>query len=160
MEKATLAGGCFWGMEELFRKMPGVLDAEAGYTGGTTPNPAYEQVKTGETGHAEAIKITFDPSETSYEALLRFFFRMHDPTTLNSQGGDRGTQYRSAIFVHDENQRQTAKTVLDEENSSGFWPKPLVTEIRDAGPWWKAEEYHQGYLEKNPDGYSCHWVRG
>jgi methionine-S-sulfoxide reductase len=159
MAIATLAGGCFWGLEELFRHQPGVSDVEVGYTGGALPNPTYEQVKTSTTGHAEALRITYDESVAAYEALLRFFFKAHDPTTLNSQGEDRGSQYRSAIFVHDASQRQIAEKVLAEENASGFWPKPIVTEIVDAGPWWKAEEYHQDYLVKNPDGYTCHWVR-
>jgi len=160
MSVATLAGGCFWGMEELFRQQPGVLDVVVGYTGGNKSDPTYEQVKTGKTGHAEAVRITFDASATTFEAILRFFFKMHDPTTLNSQGEDHGTQYRSTIFVHDEDQRQTAERVMAEVNASGFWPRPLVTQIVDAGPWWSAEEYHQDYLQKNPDGYTCHWVRG
>ena len=160
MATATLAGGCFWGMEDLFRVQEGVLDVEAGYTGGSIQDPTYGQVKTGETGHAEAIRVTFDEQRTSFEALLRFFFRMHDPTMLNSQGEDWGTQYRSAIFVHGADQRRTAEKIIDEVETSGFWPAPIVTEIVDAGPWWKAEEYHQKYLEKHPDGYNCHWVRG
>jgi methionine-S-sulfoxide reductase len=160
MPVATLAGGCFWGVEELFRPQPGVLDVVVGYTGGNTPNPTYEQVKTGKTGHAEAVRITFDTTATTFEALLRFFFKLHDPTTMNSQGEDCGTQYRRAIFVHDEDQRQTAERVMADIIASGFWPKPVVTEIVDAGPWWSAEEYHQDYLQKNPDGYTCHWVRG
>jgi len=159
MAVTTLAGGCFWGMEELLRQQDGVLDVEVGYTGGTVSRPTYELVKTGKTGHAEAVRITYDTSKTTFEALLRFFFRMHDPTTLNSQGGDRGTQYRSAIFVHDASQREIAEKVLAEVNASGFWPKPIVTEIVEAGQWWKAEEYHQDYLQKNPNGYTCHWVR-
>jgi len=159
MSVAILAGGCFWGMEELFCQQPGVVEVEVGYTGGTLPNPTYEQVKTGATDHAEAIRVTFDPSKTTYDALLKFFFRMHDPTTLNSQGGDRGTQYRSAIFASDAAQREIAERVLREESESGFWTKPIVTEIADAGPWWRAEEYHQDYLVKNPNGYTCHWVR-
>ena len=160
MAVTTLAGGCFWGMEELFQQQYGVLDVEVGYTGGTVSEPTYEQVKTGKTGHAEAVRITFDTSKTTFEALLRFFFRMHDPTTLNSQGGDLGAQYRSAVFVHDASQREIAEKVLAEVSASGFWPKPLVTEIVEAGQWWKAEEYHQDYLQKNPGGYTCHWVRG
>ncbi|MCL1894530.1 MAG: peptide-methionine (S)-S-oxide reductase MsrA [Holophagaceae bacterium] len=160
MAIATLAGGCFWGVEELFRQQDGVLDVEVGYTGGTTSEPTYEQVKSGSTGHAEAIRISFDPSKTTYELLLRFFFTMHDPTTVNSQGEDRGTQYRSAIFVHNEAQRQIAEKVKAEVNLSGFWQRPVVTEIATAGTWWKAEEYHQAYLVKNPEGYTCHWVRG
>ena len=160
MASATLAGGCFWGVEELFRQQLGVLGVEVGYTGGSVPNPTYEQVKAGQTGHAEAVRITFDESVTTYEALLRFFFRMHDPTTINSQGGDIGSQYRSAIFVHDEDQRRVAEQALANEKKSGFWQKPIVTEIVDACLWWRAEEYHQDYLVKNPDGYNCHWVRG
>jgi methionine-S-sulfoxide reductase len=159
MATATLAGGCFWGMEELFRQQPGVLDVEAGYTGGAVSNPTYEQVKAGKTGHAEAIKISFDPSQTTYETLLKFYFRMHDPTTLDRQGEDRGSQYRSVIFVHDGAQREAAERAIAEETASGFWPKPIVTKIAEAGPWWKAEEYHQDYLVKNPGGYTCHWVR-
>jgi len=160
MALATLAGGCFWGMEELFRQQPGVIDVEVGYTGGHVAEPTYEQVKTGGTGHSEAIRISFDPSKTTYETLLRFFFRMHDPTTPNSQGQDRGDQYRSAIFVHNESQQEIAERILADERASGFWPNPIVTEIVSAGQWWRAEEYHQDYLVKNPGGYTCHWVRG
>jgi methionine-S-sulfoxide reductase len=146
-------------MEDMFRRQPGVMGVEVGYTGGIVSAPTYGQVKTGSTGHAEAIRITFDPSKTTYEALLRFFFRMHDPTMPNSQGGDLGTQYRSAIFVHDDGQRETAEKILREVDDSGFWGKPIVTEIASAGRWWKAEEYHQDYLVKNPGGYTCHRVR-
>jgi methionine-S-sulfoxide reductase len=152
---ATLAGGCFWGMEDLFRTQPGVVDTEAGYTGGSLANATYRNHE----GHAEAIRIWFDPAETTYEALLRFFFRMHDPTTLNRQGNDIGTSYRSAIFYHSEEQRVTALRVKDEVNASGRWKRPVVTEITAAGPWWTAEEYHQDYLVKNPGGYTCHYVR-
>lgn len=154
-EIATLAGGCFWGMEDLLRKQPGVLRTEVGYTGGTVANATYER----HDGHAEAVRIVFDPSRTSYEALLRFFFRMHDPTTLNRQGNDLGTSYRSAIFFHSEAQRVTAERVKAEVDASGKWPRPIVTEITAAGPWWRAEEYHQDYLIKHPGGYTCHWVR-
>ncbi len=154
-ELATLAGGCFWGMEELLRAQPGVLRTEVGYTGGTVRNATYEDHE----GHAEAVRIWFDPGKTSYEALLRFFFRMHDPTTRNRQGNDVGTSYRSAIFYHSEEQRQAAARVRDEVDRSGKWGKPLVTEITRAGDWWTAEEYHQDYLKKNPGGYTCHWVR-
>lgn len=153
--RATLAGGCFWGMEELFRQQPGVLGVEAGYTGGRLPNPTYEQHE----GHAEAIDILFDPTKTSYETLLRFFFRMHDPTTLNRQGNDVGTSYRSAIFTHSEAQRETAERVKAEVEASGKWKRPLVTEVVPAGPWWRAEEYHQDYLVKHPGGYTCHFIR-
>ena len=154
-EVATLAGGCFWGMEDLIRKQPGVLRTEVGYTGGTVANATYEN----HAGHAEAIQVHFDPSKTTYEALLRFFFRMHDPTTLNRQGNDLGTSYRSAIFFHSEAQRQTAAKVKAEVDASGKWPRPIVTEITAAGPWWKAEDYHQDYLLKHPGGYTCHYVR-
>jgi len=146
-------------MEELFRRQEGVLDVEVGYTGGFTDDPTYEQVKTGGTGHAEAVRITFDASKTSYDALLRFFFRMHDPTTLNRQGGDMGTQYRSMIFWHDGEQRRAAEKAIADEQASGFWHQPIVTGTAEAGPWWRAEEYHQAYLTKNPGGYTCHWVR-
>lgn len=152
---ATLAGGCFWGMEDLLRRQPGVVDTEAGYTGGTVPNATYRN----HDGHAEAVRIVFDPAKTSYEALLRFFFRMHDPTTPNRQGNDVGTSYRSAIFYHDEEQRQTAERVKAEIDAGGRWKRPLVTEITPAGDWWPAEDYHQDYLIKNPNGYTCHWVR-
>jgi peptide methionine sulfoxide reductase msrA/msrB len=154
-ELATLAGGCFWGMEDLLRKQPGVLRTEVGYTGGTVRNATYGN----HGGHAEAVRIWFDPSATSYEALLRFFFRMHDPTTLNRQGNDVGTSYRSAIFTHSEEQRATARRVKEEVDRSGKWPRPVVTEIAPAGEWWTAEEHHQDYLVKNPGGYTCHWVR-
>jgi peptide methionine sulfoxide reductase msrA/msrB len=158
-ENAILAGGCFWGMEELIREQPGVVETEVGYTGGTTESPTYETVRTGTTGHAESIRIAFDPAKTSYEALLRFFFRMHDPTTRNQQGNDRGTQYRSAIFYADEAQRASAERVKAEVDASGKWKAPLVTEIVKAGPFYPAEEYHQDYLDKHPDGYTCHFLR-
>ncbi|MBM4254001.1 MAG: peptide-methionine (S)-S-oxide reductase MsrA, partial [Deltaproteobacteria bacterium] len=128
-------------------------------TGGHTANPRYEDVKTGSTGHAEAIEIIFDPSRLSYQDLLLFFFRLHDPTTLNRQGNDRGTQYRSAIFFHDDAQRQTAEAVKAKVDASGKWPKPVVTEIAKASAFYTAEEYHQKYLVKNPGGYTCHFVR-
>jgi peptide methionine sulfoxide reductase msrA/msrB len=152
---ATLAGGCFWGMQDLLRRQPGVIATEVGYTGGEVPNATYKN----HAGHAEAVRIEFDPAKTSYEALLRFFFRMHDPTTLNRQGNDTGTSYRSAIFYHDEEQKRIAEKVKAEVDASGKWHRPVVTEITPAGPWWRAEEYHQDYLEKNPGGYTCHWVR-
>ena len=158
-EVATLAGGCFWGMEEILRQVPGVLDTEVGYTGGTTAYPTYDQVKTGTTGHAEAIQVTFDPRRLDYAELLRIFFRMHDPTTVNRQGPDVGSQYRSAIFYHDERQRRIAEQVRDEVDRSGKWPRPVVTEIVPAGPFWPAEEEHQDYLRKHPGGYSCHYLR-
>ncbi len=153
VEEATLAGGCFWGMEELLRQQPGVLSTEVGYTGGTVANATYEN----HTGHAEAVLIRFDPTKTSFEALLRFFFRMHDPTTLNRQGNDLGSSYRSAIFYHSEEQKRVAEKV--KALASVAWKKPVVTEIVPAGAWWKAEDYHQDYLQKNPGGYTCHFVR-
>ena len=156
-EVATLAGGCFWGMEDLIRKIPGVIDTQVGYTGGTVPNPTYEQVCTGKTGHAESVQVKFDPNRLSYEDLLIFFFRMHDPTTPNQQGGDIGTQYRSAIFYHSETQREIAEKM--KRVASEKWKKPAVTEIIPAGPFYLAEDYHQDYLEKNPGGYTCHWLR-
>ncbi|BDU76107.1 bifunctional methionine sulfoxide reductase B/A protein [Mesoterricola sediminis] len=158
-EVATLAGGCFWGMEELFREKPGVLSTRVGYTGGTTDHPVYEQVKTGRTGHAESLEVTFDPAKLSYEDLLKFFFTLHDPTTPNRQGNDIGTQYRSAIFVHDAAQRKTAERVKALVEASGKWGRPLTTEIVEARTFWPAEDYHQKYLEKHPGGYTCHYVR-
>jgi peptide methionine sulfoxide reductase msrA/msrB len=158
-EKATLAGGCFWGVEELFRELPGVIDTEVGYTGGTVDNPTYDVVKTGRSGHAESLQITFDPSKISYEKILEFFFTIHDPTTANRQGNDIGSQYRSAIFVHGESQRKAAEAVKAKVERSGAWKKPIVTEIVPAKPFYSAEAYHQDYLQKNPGGYTCHYVR-
>ena len=156
-EKATLAGGCFWGVEELIRKLPGVINTEVGYTGGTTEKPRYEDVKTGRTGHAESIEIEFDPAKISYDEILDHFFRLHDPTTVNQQGNDRGTQYRSAIFYHDEKQREAAEKA--KERAQPKWPRPIVTEIVPALPFWIAEDEHQDYLQRIPWGYNCHWVR-
>jgi methionine-S-sulfoxide reductase len=158
-EIATLAGGCFWGMEEIIRQIPGVLSTTVGYTGGTTKNPTYPEVKTGKTGHAEAIQVVFDPSKLSFEQLLAWFFRMHDPTTLNRQGNDVGSQYRSAIFYHSPAQKETAERVKSEVDRSGKWKKPVATEITPAAEFYSAEEYHQDYLVKNPGGYTCHWLR-
>jgi peptide methionine sulfoxide reductase msrA/msrB len=160
LETAVLAGGCFWGMEEILRGIPGVLETEVGYTGGTTAAPTYEDVHTGRTGHAEAVRITFDPSKLSYEDLLeKWFFRMHDPTTKNRQGNDLGTQYRSAIFVTSPEQREVAERVKKRVDASGKWHRPLTTEIAPAGTFTLAEDYHQKYLEKHPGGYSCHYLR-
>jgi methionine-S-sulfoxide reductase len=158
-ERATLAGGCFWGVEELVRKLPGVIDTTVGYTGGTLAKPRYEDVKSGRTGHAESLEIEFDPERISYEEILRFFFRLHDPTTANRQGNDIGTQYRSAIFVHDTKQREVAERVKKDVNDSGKWPRPVVTEIVEATDFWPAEDYHQDYLLRYPNGYTCHYVR-
>jgi peptide methionine sulfoxide reductase msrA/msrB len=156
IQVATLAGGCFWGMQDLLRKQPGVISTEVGYTGGKIPNATYGNHE----GHAEAVMVRFDPTKTGYEELLRFFFRIHDPTTPNRQGNDVGSSYRSAIFYHDEEQKRIAQKVKAEVDASGKWHRPVVTEISPAGPWWRAEEYHQDYLVKNPGGYTCHWVRG
>ena len=159
-ETAILAGGCFWGMEEILRGIPGVLDTEVGYTGGTIEHPTYGDVHTGTTGHAEAVRIMFDPARLSYEDLLeKWFFRMHDPTTKNRQGNDVGSQYRSAIFVTSDAQRTVAERVKARVDASGRWPAPIVTEIVAAGPFTPAEEYHQDYLQKHPDGYTCHYLR-
>lgn len=159
-EEAILAGGCFWGMEEIIRAVPGVIETEVGYSGGTLKEATYNDVKKGNTGHAEALRVVFDPAKLSYEALLRdWFFRMHDPTTLNRQGNDRGSQYRSAIFYSSDEHRQVAERVKKEVEASGRWEKPIVTEITKAGEFWRAEEYHQDYLQKNPGGYTCHWMR-
>jgi len=152
---ATLAGGCFWGVEELIRKIPGVLETEVGYTGGSVKNATYQN----HDGHAEAIKITFDPSRISYEDLLEFFFKIHDPTTLNRQGNDIGTSYRSAIFVHNDEQRKVAERIKAKVDKSGAWKRPVVTTIESAKDFWTAEAYHQDYLQKNPGGYTCHYVR-
>jgi methionine-S-sulfoxide reductase len=159
-ESAVLSGGCFWGVEELLRKLPGVIDTEVGYTGGTLQGPTYDTVKTGITGHAEAIDISYDPIVLSYEKLLDFFFQMHDPTTPNRQGNDIGSQYRSAIFVRTPEERKTAEKVIARENASGRWPRPVVTTIEDFKSFYSAEEYHQDYLQKNPGGYNCHYWRG
>jgi len=159
METATLAGGCFWGVEELIRQLPGVTDTTVGYTGGTLKNARYQDVKTGRTGHAESIEIKFDPDRISYEEILRYFFRLHDPTTPNRQGNDIGSQYRSAIFVHDDKQREVAERVKQEVDASGKWTRPITTEIVPATEFWPAEDYHQDYLQKYPNGYTCHYLR-
>jgi peptide methionine sulfoxide reductase msrA/msrB len=158
-ETAILAGGCFWGMEDIIRKIPGVIETDVGYTGGSTPKANYEQVKTGRTGHAESVRVVFDPSKLSFEALLAWFFRMHDPTTVNRQGNDVGTQYRSAIFFTSEAQRATAEAVKARTDKAGKWKKPIVTEIVPAGEFYRAEDYHQDYLIENPGGYTCHFLR-
>jgi peptide methionine sulfoxide reductase msrA/msrB len=159
VETAVLAGGCFWGVEHLIRELDGVLATDVGYTGGTTKNPGYRDITTGVTGHAEAVRIEFDPRVISYEEILRFFFRMHDPTTLNRQGNDVGTQYRSTIFAASDEQRATAELVIREVDDSGFWSRPVVTTIEPLGDFTLAEDYHQDYLVKNPGGYNCHYVR-
>jgi peptide methionine sulfoxide reductase msrA/msrB len=156
---AVLAGGCFWGMEELLRKLPGVIDTSVGYTGGTVDQPGYEDVHTGTSGHAESVRIEFDPKEISYERLLLYFFTIHDPTTKNRQGNDIGSQYRSAIFVQSAEQRRVAEVVVEKVNASGDWKDPVTTQILSAGEFFSAEDYHQDYLRKNPGGYTCHYER-
>jgi methionine-S-sulfoxide reductase len=159
-EVAVLAGGCFWGMQDLLRKIPGVLETEVGYTGGWLANPRYEDTHDSRSGHAEAVRIVFDPRILSYADLLeKWFFRMHDPTTLNRQGNDRGTQYRSAIFVEDDAQRAVAEAVKARVQASGHWKGTITTEIAKATTWFKAEDYHQDYLEKHSGGYTCHFLR-
>jgi methionine-S-sulfoxide reductase len=159
-QTVVLAGGCFWGMQEILRQVPGILKTEVGYAGGTTPRPQYEDVRTGRTGHAESVRIVFDPARLSFADLLeKWFFRMHDPTTKNRQGNDIGTQYRSAIFVTTSEQRELAEAVKKRVDASGKWNSPVVTEIADAGPFTPAEDYHQAYLQKNPGGYTCHYLR-
>jgi methionine-S-sulfoxide reductase len=160
LETIYLAGGCFWGMEEILRKIPGVRETQAGYTGGWLPNPKYDDTHDSKSGHAESVKVVFDPKTLSLEELLeKWFFRMHDPTTLNRQGNDVGSQYRSAIFTFDETQKKTAETVKARVNASGKWRRPVVTEIATASIWYPAEGYHQKYLVKNPGGYTCHFMR-
>lgn len=154
-ERAILAGGCFWGMQDLIRKMPGVVSTRVGYTGGDVPNATYRDHGT----HAEGIEIIFDPAKISYRRLLEFFFQIHDPTTLNRQGNDRGLSYRSAIYYLDEAQKSVAEQTISEVNASGIWPGPVVTELEEVGDFWEAEPEHQDYLERRPNGYTCHYVR-
>lgn len=159
-EVAVLAGGCFWGVEEILRDVPGVIDTEVGYTGGWLENPTYDDTHHSASGHAEAIRVTFDPTVISYEDLLeKWFFRLHDPTTLNRQGYDVGTQYRSAIFPQTPEQEITAERVKARVGASGKWKRPITTTIEPASTWYSAEEYHQDYLHKHPGGYSCHYLR-
>ena len=159
MEKIILAGGCFWGMQELFRVRPGVVETRVGYTGGHLVNPRYDDTHDSKSGHAEAIAITYDPAVTSYRALLEFFFQVHDPTTKDRQGNDRGTQYRSAIFYATPEQKQVAGDVIAAVNASGKWPGPVATTLEPEATWYDAEPEHQDYLLRNPGGYTCHWVR-
>jgi methionine-S-sulfoxide reductase len=156
---AYLAGGCFWGMEELLRQIPGVITTEVGYTGGEVPGANYEIVKTGRSGHAEALQVVFDPQQLSYRHLLFEFFRMHNPTTANRQGNDVGTQYRSAIFYLDDEQKRTATDVIKSVDASGEWQAKVVTEMVAFKDFYRAEEYHQKYLVKHPQGYTCHFKR-
>jgi peptide-methionine (S)-S-oxide reductase len=154
-EKAVLAGGCFWGMQDLIRKQPGVLSTRVGYTGGQNANATYRN----HPGHAEAIEIVFDPTKTSYRDVLEFFFQIHDPSTRNRQGNDVGTSYRSAIFYVDEEQKRVAEDTIADVDASGLWPGKVVTEVTQEGPFWEAEPEHQDYLERIPWGYTCHFPR-
>jgi peptide-methionine (S)-S-oxide reductase len=154
-ETAILAGGCFWGMQDLIRRMPGVLSTRVGYSGGDVPNATYRNHGT----HAEAIEIEFNPAVISYRQILEFFFQIHDPSTANRQGNDIGVSYRSAIFYRNEDQRDIAEDTVADVDASGLWPGKAVTEIAPAGPFWQAEPEHQDYLEKVPNGYTCHFIR-
>ena len=154
-EKAILAGGCFWGMQDLIRRRPGIISTRVGYSGGDVKNATYRHHGT----HAEAIEIIFDPSLTSYREILEFFFQIHDPTTMNRQGNDRGASYRSAIFYVDQEQRRVAEDTIADVDASGLWPGKVVTEVSPAGDFWEAEPEHQDYLERYPNGYTCHFPR-
>jgi peptide-methionine (S)-S-oxide reductase len=154
-EHAILAGGCFWGMQDLIRRMPGVISTRVGYTGGDVPNATYRN----HGSHAEAIEIVFDPQKISYRDLLEFFFQIHDPTTRNRQGNDMGASYRSAIFYTNAEQKRVAEDTIADVNASGLWPGKVVTEVTPAGDFWQAEPEHQDYLERVPNGYTCHFVR-
>ncbi|MEX0307397.1 MAG: peptide-methionine (S)-S-oxide reductase MsrA [Ruegeria sp.] len=154
-QRAVLAGGCFWGMQDLIRKLPGVSRTRVGYTGGDVPNATYRNHGT----HAEGIEIWFDPSQITYRDLLEFFFQIHDPTTLNRQGNDRGMSYRSAIYFVDEAQKQVAEDTIADVNASGIWPGKVVTELEPVSDFWEAEPEHQDYLERIPNGYTCHFPR-
>ena len=158
-EIATLAGGCFWGMEEIIRSIPGVLNTTVGYTGGSVENPNYNIVKLGTTNHAESVEVEFDPSKISYSEILIYFFRMHDPTTPNQQGNDKGSQYRSVIFFHSDEQKKAALEAIKKIDSLKKFSRPIVTQVVQATKFYPAEEYHQDYLKKNPGGYTCHWLR-
>ena len=159
-EVAVLAGGCFWGVEDILRDVPGVIDTDVGYTGGHLENPTYDDTHDSKSGHAESIRVTFDPAVLSYEELLeKWFFKLHDPTTLNRQGNDVGTQYRSAIFPQNAEQREIAERVKASVAASGKWKRPVTTSIEAASTWYSAEQYHQDYLRKHPGGYSCHFMR-
>jgi peptide-methionine (S)-S-oxide reductase len=154
-ERAVLAGGCFWGMQDLIRRQPGVISTRVGYSGGDVPNATYRNHGT----HAEAIEIVFDPTKTSYRTLLEFFFQIHDPTTRNRQGNDMGTSYRSAIFYVSPEQKRVAEDTIADVEASKLWPGKVVTEVAPVGPFWEAEPEHQDYLERYPNGYTCHYVR-
>jgi peptide-methionine (S)-S-oxide reductase len=158
LETATLGGGCFWCLEAVYRQMDGVLGVESGYTGGHVPNPAYREVCTGETGHVEVVRVTFDPEVTSYREILDVFFALHDPTSKDRQGDDKGPQYRSVIFCHSNEQRETAEQTIRELDASGMWKTPIVTEVRPAAAFYEAEDYHQEYFLKNPEQPYCAYV--
>lgn len=154
-ERAVLAGGCFWGMQDLIRKLPGVVSTRVGYTGGDVPNATYRNHGM----HAEGIEIIFDPTQTSYRHMLEFFFQIHDPTTPNRQGNDRGPSYRSAIYYVDDVQKKVAEDTIADVDASGLWPGAVVTELEPVGDFWEAEPEHQDYLERIPHGYTCHYIR-
>ncbi len=154
-ERAVLAGGCFWGVQDLVRRQPGVISTRVGYSGGEVPNATYRN----HGNHAEAIEIIFDPGVTSFRAILEFFFQIHDPTTINRQGNDRGASYRSAIYYTDETQKIVAQDTIADVDASGLWPGKVVTEVEPVGDFWEAEPEHQDYLERIPNGYTCHFVR-
>ena len=154
-ETAILAGGCFWGMQDLIRKLPGVLSTRVGYSGGDVPNATYRNHGT----HAEAIEVVFDPDTLAFRSLLELFFQIHDPTSVNRQGNDRGTSYRSGIYYTSETQRMVTEETIADVNASGLWPGKVATEVRRAGPFWQAEPEHQDYLEQYPNGYTCHYAR-
>ena len=154
-ERAVLAGGCFWGMEDLIRKLPGVVSTRVGYTGGDVANATYRNHGT----HAEGIEINFDPTQTTYRRLLEFFFQIHDPTTMNQQGNDRGMSYRSAIYYVDESQKAVAEETIKDVDASGLWPNKVITELDPVSEFWEAEPEHQDYLERVPHGYTCHFIR-
>ncbi|RYG30791.1 MAG: peptide-methionine (S)-S-oxide reductase [Chitinophagaceae bacterium] len=155
IKKAYIAGGCFWGMEDLFRKLPGILDTEVGYIGGQNDHPTYRN----HPGHAEGLEITYDPSIITYKELLDFFFRIHDPTTVDQQGNDIGSSYRSAIFIQDEEEKKASEEMIKLVNDSGRWPGTIVTTLEPYSTFWPAEEEHQDYLVKRPNGYTCHFER-
>ena len=154
-ERAVLAGGCFWGVQDLLRKLPGVISSRTGYSGGDVPNATYRNHGT----HAEAVEIVFDPAKISYRDLLEFFFQIHDPSTKNRQGNDVGLSYRSAIYYTSDEQKRVAEDTIADVDASGIWPGKVTTTVEPAGPFWEAEPEHQDYLERIPDGYTCHWVR-
>jgi peptide-methionine (S)-S-oxide reductase len=154
-EKAILAGGCFWGMQDLIRRMPGMISTRVGYSGGDVPNATYRNHGT----HAEAIELVYDPSKLSYRQILEFFFQIHDPSTENRQGNDRGLSYRSAIYYTSDEQKKVAEDTIADVDASGLWPGKVVTELAPAGPFWEAEPEHQDYLERLPNGYTCHYIR-